>query len=451
MPKVNFSNVQGNILKGFNKPNFRLIFFKLTDIPMAKEWLRKMGDRVPSTNELIISSNDFKKKTKRDRTYRPQETWLHVSLTAGGIRKLGKKIPISAKSAFNLGMKKRAIMLGDIGQSSPKNWIEPFKTIGMDGLLIVASDQEDDADASVSNLLGEATEKGIIIVGLQNGKTLKNELGKNVEHFGFRDGVSQPLIAGIDDDEESDTNELFKPDNFVLTGLSKEWANEGSFLVFRRLKQDVNSFWNFVRHESSKVGLSPEALASKFVGRWDSGAPLAKNPDSDPNSPIASDDNEFEYMKNDPLGLRTPRFSHIRKVYPRDDGFGNKDDDEENDKHRILRRGIPFGKSIGESDNSQKDTEERGLLFMCYQSDISSQFEYIQIKFANNPGFPKPYQGIQHGHDPIIGLPKAGAGTGFAHIFLSHNNKLIKGLNQWVVTTGGEYFFSPSISSLKNI
>ena len=97
--------------------------------------------------------------------------------------------------------------------------------------------------------------------------------------------------------------------------------------MYRRLRQDVSGFWNFVRKISKTVNLSPEQLASKFVGRWDSGAPLAKYPHNDPNSPESSDDNDFEYMEDnsghpdDPRGLKTPRFSHIRKVYPRDDGL----------------------------------------------------------------------------------------------------------------------------------
>ena len=36
------------------------------------------------------------------------------------------------------------------------------------------------------------------------------------------------------------------------------------------------------------------------------------------------------------------------------------------------------------------NNEDRGLLFMCYQKDIATQFEFIQLKFANNPRFPAP-------------------------------------------------------------
>ena len=136
---------------------------------------------------------------------------------------------------------------------------------------------------------------------------------------------------------------------------------------------------------------------------------------------------------DDPRGLKTPRFSHIRKVYPRDDGLRNpSQNSEENDTHRILRRGIPYGMQMSKIDNL-----DRGLLFMCYQKNLSSQFEFIQAKFANCSGFPKPECGVEHGHDPIIGRAKRYE-KGFVNLILEEKTQLISGLKQWVVTTGGE-------------
>lgn len=412
-----------------------------------------MADRIPNTAQLIKASKEFKVKRRNDNTYRAQDTWLHVSLSADGIRKLGKDLTSLKDDAFIDGMRNRVHILGDYGKSAPQNWVEPFKSVGVHGVLIIASDQVDDADASVMNALSEATEMGIIVVGIQKGTAITNEQGKNVEHFGFRDGVSQPLIKGIDDLEGTDGADLFEPGDFVLLGRKYSWANEGSFLVFRRLRQDVNGFWNFIRKTSKAINLSPEQLASKFVGRWDSGAPLANYPDNDPNSPKAADDNDFEFVLNhegetdDPRGIKTPRFAHIRKVYPRDDGLSTPNkNDEESDKHRILRRGIPYGKQM-----SQIDDLDRGLLFMCYQKNIGNQFEFIQTKFANMSRFPAPDHGVEHGHDPIIGRPETTSATAFVNLISKNRIELIEGLKQWVITTGGEYFFSPSISTLKTL
>jgi hypothetical protein len=59
--------------------------------------------------------------------------------------------------------------------------------------------------------------------------------------------------------------------------------------------------------------------------------------------------------------------------------------------HRIARRGITYGGPLSATDNLD-DLPEKGvgLLFMCYQSDIWEQFEFIQRFWCNNPNFLEP-------------------------------------------------------------
>lgn len=447
---INFSNVQGNILKGFGKPNARLIFFRFGDNNQAKQWLSKLADKLPSTQKLIGSAQEIRDK---------KEALIHVSLSAQGIQSLNLKLPTSDNDPFAVGMKARAADLLDVGESDPKNWLEPFKNKTVDGVIIVASDEAKSADDLASNLRTEANQMGINFVGIEIGTALTNADNKHIEHFGFRDGVSQPLIDGVDNKKAQrpgQQTKLFKPEEFVLSDLSGEqaWANEGSFMVYRRLRQDVKRFWQFMEEQSASLGMSPEKLGAKFVGRWKSGAALANHADNDPGGD-ASEENSFTFMDDDPDGKITPRFSHIRKSYPRGDGFFNTIDQnrEANDKHRILRRAIPYGKKI-EEDPNEKD---RGLLFICFQKDIGRQFEFIQMAWVNKTDFPKLDNGTEPGHDPIIGQHKVidGKGTGFTN--LKQDDGTFKripqtgGFKQWVTTTGGEYFFSPSISALKNL
>ena len=85
-----------------------------------------------------------------------------------------------------------------------------------------------------------------------------------------------------------------------------------------------------------------------------------------------------------------------RKVYPRDSptpGGGESD----TQTHRILRRGIPFGTSfrpsLGATGHGGKfgveEPRDRGLLFLCYQSSLARQFEFLQRVWVNNPTFPE--------------------------------------------------------------
>ena len=76
-------------------------------------------------------------------------------------------------------------------------------------------------------------------------------------------------------------------------------------------------------------------------------------------------------------------------------------------RHRIARRSVPYGtRQLAPYDNPSLDQlpkKEVGLLFMCYQSDIRRQFEFLQANWANNEHF--PLQGT--GHDAIIGRVSA--------------------------------------------
>ena len=126
------------------------------------------------------------------------------------------------------------------------------------------------------------------------------------------------------------------------------WAEDGSYLVFRRLRQDVYRFHQFLRAEATRLELDPEALGSRLVGRWSLGAPTMRAPGRD-NPRLAGDDcanNHFGYRNatrplwtdlrdmcsdhtyrrapGDPLGELCPYSAHIRKAYPRDDLAGSQ-------------------------------------------------------------------------------------------------------------------------------
>ena len=47
----------------------------------------------------------------------------------------------------------------------------------------------------------------------------------------------------------------------------------------------------------------------------------------------------------------------------------------------------------------EPDSEERGLMFLCLNANISRQFEFIQQTWANNTKF----HGMYQDRDPLIG------------------------------------------------
>lgn len=296
------------------------------------------------------------------------------------------------------------------------------------------------------------------------------------EHFGFVDNISQPGLRGRVSEKETDVLTLRQdpdePNNgksgqeLIWTGefvfdyptesefpdpqepaeLNRKpgpvaaagpiWAEDGSFLVIRRLRQDVKVFHEFLNSKSNELGINPDYLGAKLVGRWRSGAPVMRVPFNDDPALGANDcaNNNFEFLvegetmqtpvtspnqcndqhadtaQPDPKGLRCPFAAHIRKAYPRDDAstlLGDKMNENLVQNRRLLRRGIPFGTPYHpELDTEQTpDSGNRGLMFLCYQTSIVEQFECVQKYFSNDPEFKdKSENGVlQTGHDFIIG------------------------------------------------
>ena len=101
----------------------------------------------------------------------------------------------------------------------------------------------------------------------------------------------------------------------------RDLGRHGSFVVYRKLQQDVAGFWRALRDEAIRRTGSPDPsymiwLAAKMVGRWPSGAPMVDTPHRD--DPERALTNAFEYG-GDADGVRCPIGAHIRRTNPRDD------------------------------------------------------------------------------------------------------------------------------------
>jgi Dyp-type peroxidase family len=359
----------------------------------------------------------------------------------------------------------------------------------------------------VDLIKSQAQQGQLRLIFEQCGATLPGRL-RGHEHFGFKDGVSQPGVRGkvssapgdyitprYIDPADSRARLFAKPGQLLiwpgefLLGEPRQrtedlvasgpvatnfprWAALGSYLVCRRLRQDVRAFWTFVIQTAFAVGIPPRQVASMMVGRWPSGAPIMRTPSSD-NPALAGDpwaNNHFIFdddtrpstlrpipgyggdgfaqAQADVLGAVCPHFAHIRKSNPRD-SVTDLDKPADSLLRTILRRGIPFGPSIfGVKRPSRKLLrKERGLMFISYGATIEDQFEFLTRRWANSPIQPN-----LGGHDPIIGQHDGrGTRTRFLDVPTAGGPRRIRIRNDWVIPTGGGYFFAPPIEAITGV
>jgi Dyp-type peroxidase family len=497
-------NIQGNIVGGFNKDFQSFLFLQFKSAAAGRSWIAEISDEsndlsvANSTSADVLKFNAQFKAIKADGK-KPelyvQAEWTNIAISFQGLKALGVSAGDLAMfpHEFTAGMAARKSDLGDVGSSDPGGWMAPFGSASVHAVLTVAADDESKLIARTKAITSTTKfAAGVTVLLTVEGRTRLDVTGEaGHEHFGFKDGVSQPGLRGVDipDDPIGDPDQghpgqdLLWPGEFVLgyptqipkvntSGASPNpdpgpistsgpsWTKDGSYLVFRRLAQDVPAFHQQIASIAASSQLTPDLVGAKLVGRYKSGCPVERREFQPPGTWPQSKDpgiakpelgasntlnNNFEFG-DDALGAVCPLASHIRKAYPRDEitPVPNPDDSESDTQtHRLLRRGIPFGGSFGAA-HGGKASDSRGLVFQCFQKSIATQFEFVQKQWVNNASFPPAPTGVVPGEDPIIAQSPSGT-------FQIDPNKPNIPVAHFVTTTGGEYFFAPSVSALQQL
>jgi Dyp-type peroxidase family len=517
-------NIQGNIVPGFNKDHQHFLFYRITELFPAKKFLRLISPSVTSMDEVLDFVRNHRALRLKLGVMEPPglaATWVNIAFSCRGIEKLGAGTGEQfGEQSFRQGLAERSTYLGDPTDPSHPGHRSRWKVGGphneADILVVVASDTTADLAGKVEALRELAETSRLELIFEQRGDTLPGRL-RGREHFGFKDGISQPAIRGkmsqapgnfitprylfaADVDDPAAVADQ-RPKNFARPGQPlvwpgqfllgeprqnpnisfnsdgastnfPSWAARGSYLVCRRLNQDVAAFWNFVAEAAARGGVPPINLAAMLVGRWPSGAPVMRTPASDDaalagdpfanNNFIFDDDtrpssmrvipgyagDNFAQAKADMFGAVCPHFAHIRKTNPRDSAtdLGKLEDTL---IRVILRRGIPFGPPIVGVKRPSREllAEERGLMFLCYGATIEDQFEFLIRRWANSPIHPNVA-----GHDPIIGQrDQRGGRTRFVDMPTNAGTVRLTLDAEWVTPTGGGYFFAPPIAALADV
>jgi Dyp-type peroxidase family len=431
-------NLQANILKGHGREHVRMLFLTVKDIMGARKYLHDY----PVTDSF--SQLDETKKFKEQGI--PGGIIRLVFVSKSGLDVFGHGGKFNGFAAFSGGMAKDTRVLDDVKTDS---WQTELKK-PVHVLLLVAHQDAIELSHEVKKMIHEFDDnKQFDVVLVQEGRAYKNRDGERIEHFGYVDGRSQPLMvqSAINDEKAKIGIDKYDPTTplgqFILPDPLSP-SDFGSFLVFRKLEQNVAGFKRAEEELATTLGLmgeDRERAEAMIVGRFKDGTPITL----DKKKMGGTVRNNFDY-RADMDGSKCPFHSHIRKSNPR----GASPSGLKFDKSvQIVRRGITYGSRLQNPDTKEfldQPNDGVGVLFMSYQSSIEKQFRFIQLRWASNEKFPRLNVGV----DPVIGKSSSIPSTWFPN-WNSTKNAKTSLFHGFVTLKGGEYFFTPSIQGVKSL
>jgi len=483
------ADIQRFITSGYGHlPLTTYIFLYLHQATGAQTWLSKLLPALTSAASWPVTTAGEKIKPS---------SAVNVAISRPGLAALG--LPESVQRTFpvefqdGMATPERSAILGDTEESAPHNWeLGGPASPPIHVVLIVHGESSAEIErqsraqrALIDDTAGAVTE---VQGSAQNGHRPEG----GYEPFGFHDGISQPQIRGIAGDgvptgefilgyqnhygivpptpvvpEEIEGSSVLPPlaNPYHEAKHLRDLGLNGSFVVYRKLQQDVAGFWQFMKREAVRATGSEDAaaavwLASRAVGRWPSGAPLLLAREHD--DPRLGERNDFMFG-GDPDGLACPIGAHLRRAHPRDvlKPYSTKQSLSMTEAHRLLRRGRAFGPPLFDPLilrdpssppnaaallNLADDGASRGVHFFCVNASIKSQFEFVQQTWCNNPRF----GGLNDNKDPIIG-DNARSDQPSSHMTIPYRpvGRRTAAVPRFVTVRGGAYFFMPSITALR--
>ena len=438
-PALEVDDIQSPVLRIRPAPYVGChVMLHFGDAAQGREFLRRLVPHVVSAAQFAAA-----------------DSWVAIALTYSGLQALG--VPESSlasfPAAFREGMAARAASFESADENLPAHWQAPYGTGRIHAaltLLCLTATKWEETLALARQQMHDLPAVQVLcrddFAQVPGGRT----------PFGYKDGISFPQIRGNVMSPIVSREAPIAPGEFIL-GYPGEGGRtvpvpapdvlgrNGTFLGFRKLHSRVAAFRRFLR-DNGGPRLSPELLAAKMIGRWQSGAPLMLAPDAD-QPELGSDFqrmNNFLYAdtddaaNNDAAGLRCPLGAHIRRMNPRDTALPVMADVR---LHRIIRHGTAYGAPLPEG-VLDDDGQARGIFFIFLSATAPDTYEFLRKDWIDDGNF----LGLGRERDPICGSHD---GTGHYTIPMRPLRRTIPMLESFTRTLGGEYGFMPSLSALR--
>jgi len=482
MKKNILTEVQAGILEPYFRKNVKFYFVKFEgDRELINKWLKQL--KITSASKQREYKADY--KTKKDsKNYIDNRVITNLYISINGLLKLHEDnidkrntlrgLLKGSGSYFFQGMKEEGVIFRHNDPPIDK-WKPFFYQEDIDALLVLAGSEIDSINNTLKDIgfKKEGYEEIITIdmEGLKGGRvgqiigketghrmtTTENGETYPIEPFGYRDGITK--VKFFNDRGNPEKNQT----DIVLD------KHNGSYLVFRKLKQNVKEFnkrvdelvgkYNKVTNtrNSGNVSKNPKKfIEGQIMGRFKDGVPIALWNGEGTVCPVPQSDidkfNDFHidanlamkgttYSSLDDIGQKCPIHAHIRKANPRDDnrkganpGLFLPSSGNPIPPAIIARRGIPY----------KYTQDDQGLLFMCFQRDIFLQFSRIQYRWFND----NPYGKIDTGLDGVTGNYEKERRSTKQRWNKEWGKKddFYFSFKDFVTLQGGEFFYAPPLS-----
>lgn len=399
----------------------------------GRAWLTGILDKVGTANAIASRPLDSR--------------WITVAVTWNGLRALGitEASLATFPEEFKQGMAARASILGATGANAPSRWVGGMASPDLHAIAILFARDVAERERCrqeharyLSQCEGVEALSSLDLEAIPPYDSVR-------EHFGYRDRLSQPVIAGTGVEPTPGSGPPIEAGEFFLGYPDEEGppseipqpeilSRNGSYLAYLRMEEHVGAFRAFLQ-QHGETSEEQELVAAKLMGRWRSGAPLVLAPEKD-DPQLGADPqrtNDFTYAKMDPHGYGCPLGAHIRRMNPRDTAANMQ-------RHKMIRRGGTYGPPLPEG--APEDGNERGIAAFIGCASLVRQFEFAMNVWANDPNFHE----LGNQRDPFIGTQD---GTFDMTIPKRPIRKKITSLPAFTTIRGGAYFFLPGIKALR--